>query len=168
MTHTHVAAKLNAQLSRARISKWDFDEAESYLQALRAGRDPVIRRALLMAAVVAYSRPFTNNELGVEERATPKLSVSASRLFLPHEHELHERLLALRNEALAHSSYARRPVGRVSGRANGFVMSGRPFDLLSQHIDTKLFAVLCTKLAAHCEDKLFQLNRQLIRVENAA
>ena len=168
MQRSGVSAKLNAQFSRTRISKWDFEEAESYLQALRARRLPVLRQALLVAAVVSYCRPFTQNEGPIEARATPQLSVGLSKLFSSAEKELHERLLTLRHQALAHSSYTRRPVGRVSGSSRGFVMARRPFDILSEQLDTKLFSTLCVKLIEHCENKLFELNRELVRREGAA
>lgn len=160
--------KLNAQLSRARIAKWDFEEASSYILALHGRRNHVIRRALITAAIVAYCRPFTQNETDSSSKATKQLSVSLKDLFEPKELELHERILALRHEALAHSSYARKPVGRVEGSMRGFILSGRPFDIVSQNVDHKLLLSMCTKLDLHCENKMSSLNRQLVRAEESA
>ena len=160
--------KLNAQLSRARIAKWDFEEASSYLMALHGRRIYVIRRALMTAAIVAYCRPFTQNETDSASKATPQLSVSLKELFEAKELELHERLLALRHEALAHSSYARKPVGRVEGNTRGFMLSGRPFDIVSQNVDHKLLLAMCAKLELHCENKMSNLNRHIVRAESAA
>lgn len=160
--------QLNAQLSRARIAKWDFEEASSYLQALRGRRLHVLRRALITSAVVAYCRPFTQNEMsGVPAKATPALAVRLKRLYDRQELELHEKLLALRHEALAHSAYARKSVGRVKGSMRGFVLAGRPFDVLSENLNYKLLAGMCKRLETHCENKMSELNRQIVRVESA-
>lgn len=160
--------RLNAQLSRARIAKWDFEEATSYLLALRGRRLTVIRRALLTSAIVAYSRPFTQNETDSNSNATPQLSVNIKAILSAKQLELHELLITLRHKALAHSSYAFKPVGRVKGSKRGFLLSGRPFDVLSQPLDHKELITMCAKLEAHCENKMFSLNRQIARHESAA
>lgn len=160
--------RLNAQLSRARIAKWDFEEATSYLLALRGRRLIVIRRALLTSAIVAYSRPFTQNETDSNPNATSQLSVSLKKLLSAREVELHELLIALRHKALAHSSYSLKPVGRVQGSNRGFLLAGRPFDVLSQPLDHKELITMCAKLEAHCENKMFSLNRQIASHEGAA
>lgn len=161
-------SQLNAQLSRARIAKWDFEEARSYLEAMRGRRLHVLRRALLTSAVVAYCRPFTQNEMpGAAAKATPALAVRLNRLYDGQELEVHKKLLALRHEALAHSAYARKPVGRVGGSMRGFTLAGRPFDVLSQNLNYTLLAGMCKKLETHCESKMSELNRQILRVESA-
>jgi len=74
---------------------------------------------------------------------------------------LHERLLTLRHEALAHSDFDRKPTRRIKSLGPGFLVSSMPFDVLSERIDMKLFRSICTKMKNHCYDKLFQLDRQM-------
>jgi hypothetical protein len=156
-----------AQLNRARLSSDDFEEASQYIANIDDVQDDVLKRALLTAAIVAYSRPFTNNSGGLGKHATSQLSVSLRRLFTVKELEFHDKLLALRNEVVAHIDYDRKPVRRLEGTAAGFTMSGKPFDLLSERIDVKLFREMCAALKQHCVDRMMELNRKIVAIENA-
>src|SRR4051812_28275480 len=102
-----------AQLHRARLSSDDFEEASQYIARARKTRDDFLKRALLTAAIVAYARPFTPNSGGLSRQATSQLKVNLQRLYKPDERALHERLLALRNEVVAHTDYDRKPVRRL-------------------------------------------------------
>ena len=93
--------------------------------------------------------------------ATQQLSISPAKELEPEEYELHTKLLALRHKALAHSGYSRKPTGRVMATATGFLTSSKPFDILSERIDRKMFQGMCKKLALFCNAKLFELNRRL-------
>lgn len=55
-------SKLDAQFNRTHISQRDFEEAADYLNADDPSQSDTVRRALLLAAIVAYARPFTKNE----------------------------------------------------------------------------------------------------------
>ena len=93
----------------------------------------------IIAAIISYARPFSKNERKPEARATPYLPIKMSRVLTPDQSQLHEHIMAVRNEALAHSQYTRKPVARTSGTANGYSFKGRPFDVLSQQIDIEQF-----------------------------
>lgn len=154
-------SNMSAQISRTRISKDDFEEAAKYLQAMRGGQSTVVKRALLIAAIIAYARPFSNNEDSKGNRATPILKARPSKLLTTQEKDLHGKLLTLRNEALAHSQYDRKAIKRLNGSSGGFVMQGRAFDILSESIDYITFESLCSKMERHCVNQLFDLNRKL-------
>ncbi len=155
-----MVSSMLAQMSRTRISKDDFTEASEYLNAMRGRQAVVVKRALLFAAIVAYARPFTENEdkLG---RATTFLKASLSRILNQSEQAQHDKLLSLRDEALAHSQFDRKPIVRVRGSSSGFLMKGRPFDILAEPINLELFGSLCSKMERHCVNQLFDLNRKL-------
>jgi hypothetical protein len=155
------SAKLDAQFNRVHISLRDFAEAKDYLDALKGRRHFSVKRALLLAAVISYARPFTQNEKSPSLKAVSQLPVNASKELDAVEHDLHTRLLALRNQALAHSEFSAKPVARVMGTSRGFVSSAMPFDLLSQRIDLTLFRSMCVKLEMYCHSKLFELNHRL-------
>ena len=104
-------SKLTAQFNRTRISLGDFTEAEDYLSANHAEQSTTVKRALLVAAIVAYARPFIGNNGGSDDRATPLLQARISKIFTtPSELSLHETLISLRHQALAHSQYERKAV----------------------------------------------------------
>ena len=161
------SAKLTAQFNRVHLSLRDFEEAAEYLKAYRPRRQQVIKRALLLAAIVSYACPFSNNEREVPAKATSLLSVNLSRVLSSKELAMHQKLVNLRNEALAHSQYTRRPLARISSSESGFAVQGRLFDLLSESIDVEVFLALCEKMKGYCTTKLFELNRVLYGVENA-
>ena len=152
---------MSAQFNRTHISERDFAEAEDYLQALNGRRAVPVKRALLFAAIVAYARPFTQNERQPSERATSRPPINVSKRLSADDQLLHQKLLDLRNQALAHSEWARRPVGRVFATSTGFLTSSKPFDILSENIDVKQFKSMCRLLKLCCSAKLFEINRAL-------
>lgn len=166
MSSSSKSLRYAAQLNRARLSSDDFAEALDYLSRVSGTQDDVVRRALLTAAIVAYARPFTNNAKSSTEDATSRLSVSPNKVFVPAELKLHERLMSLRNEVVAHTEYERKPVKRLEGTNAGFTMSGRLFDLLSEPIDTGLFSAMCETLKGHCFNTMMDLNRRIVELEN--
>src|SRR3989442_294088 len=89
---------LKKQFCRARISLNDFEQALEFLTVLESADADVPRRALLTSAVIAYSRPFSNNERSRSARATPRMRGTARSLFTPEQLLLHENVLNLRHE----------------------------------------------------------------------
>jgi hypothetical protein len=71
---------IEKQLYRARISFNDFEEAISFLAALKSTRKDITRKALLTAAVISYARPFLDNERRQDSAAAPRLQVKLSSL----------------------------------------------------------------------------------------
>jgi hypothetical protein len=153
--------QLHAQFSRVHISERDFAEAKEYLRTLQRRSLEPVRRALLLAAIVAYARPFSINETSPVHEATAQLPINLKRELTQDEFALHGRLMKLRNEALAHSQYSRKPAGRVMGTATGYLVQFRGFDVLLESIDRKLFEDMCNKLMQFCNRKLFELNNML-------
>src|SRR2546428_7085430 len=103
------SVKLEAQFNRASISNKDFAEAEDYLRAYSDDLADTLRRALLVSAIVAYARPFTSNDGGTDGFATGTLAGNPKQILSDDELMLHEKILELRNEAVAHSDYTRKP-----------------------------------------------------------
>ena len=153
--------KLEAQLNRASISIKDFAEAEDYLRAYRDDLSDTLKRALLVAAIVAYARPFTSNDGGADGLATGTLTGNPKRILGEEEGILHEKVLALRHEAIAHSDYDRRPTRFVETVGTGFLTRSKPFDVLSERIAIAAFLAICTKMKNFCTDILFSLSRNL-------
>jgi len=154
-------AKMEAQFSRAHISKRDFEEAQDYLRAFRDEYPDSVKRALLVAATVSYARPFTENDPGDKRQSTATLAIRLKKLLTPEEISLHEKLIAIRHEAVAHSAYLKKAAKRVSGVDSGFLVKAKPYDILAEPIDRQLFLALSTKLANHCFDSMYALNKKL-------
>ena len=160
--------KLRAQFKRSHLSEQDFREAAEYLTAAAKRHCEIVRRALLTSAVIAYSRPFTKNEMPSEVWATSKVALKIGKELDAKEKALHTRLLELRNTALAHSDFSARPHDLRTTSEYGFSVSGLYFDILHERIDTVLFLGACQKLALSCRNKKVQLNAALFRLRNAA
>jgi hypothetical protein len=153
--------KYEAQFNRAFISSGDFAEAEEYLDVYHADLPDTFRRALLVSAIVAYARPFTLNNGGAEGLATSTLMGKPKQILGNEEFILHEKILRLRHEAVAHSDYDRRPTRFLERVKRGFLVRSLSFDVLSETIDIAIFLTMCTKMRNHCTDTLFRLSPNL-------
>lgn len=159
-------SKLQAQLARFHLSSNDFEEALSYLYASPAADAVVIRRALLTAAILAYARPFSQNEPGDSSGATSTVALKPRKLLSPGQLELHELLLEIRNRAIAHSESKVRPVIHVAREPPALLVGHQVFDVLTQPIDRPLFASLCEALHTECANAVSNLSAQIHELEN--
>lgn len=154
--------QLNAQFNRASISSRDFREAFEYMETWDPHYPAPVRRALLTAAIVAYSRPFLNSK--GQSQSAPKVPLSDYNLTEPQK-ELHKQIVALRKEAVGHSDFSRKPTKRTSsqstGHSKGFIISSRPFDVLDEGISIEYFLQLCSFRLRQSENKMFELNCKL-------
>ena len=153
--------KLEAQFNRANISDKDFAEAESYLRIHCDDLPNTLRRALFTAAIIAYARPFTSNDSGTKGLATGTLVRNPKRILDEKEFALHKKILILRNEAIAHSSYERKPTRFAGTVGTAFLAWTKSFDVLSEEISASAFLTICLKMKRHCTDTLFSLSRDL-------
>jgi len=111
---TDVAPTLQPQLRlyrRLLLSRHDLDEAKATVEELLARRIPLPRSdrpsALLMALttalVVSYARPFVNSR-GQSATAEKAIPGSLLRVLSSKEREMHDLLLQIRNQEIAHSN----------------------------------------------------------------
>ena len=154
------SSQLNSQFNRASISEKDFAEAEECLRAYDTSHNVTIQKALLVAAVIAYARPFKTSE--TSDRSTAHLPGSALKNFTSEEKAYHAHLLSVRDEAIAHSAFERKAVRRASGTGSGFVTTGRIFDVRAAIDRVSLFLGMVEKLNTYCRNAMFALNRQLV------
>lgn len=148
------------QLNRANISEKDFEEALGYLNPYQKYQFNIINKALLVAGIISYSRPFTNNK-GDIDKASNALSVNLKKTYTSNELLLHDKILSYRNEAIAHSDFKRRPTRLVQSESNGFVTMSKAFDIQSELIDIEMLKAMCEKMKKYCIDKMFELNRKI-------
>ncbi len=155
------APMLEAKFDRASISRKDFAEAENYLRAYRDGLSGTLRRALLVAAIVAYARPFTSNDSGAKGLATVRLTGNPKRILSSEEFRLHQQILGLRNEAFARSEYDRKPTWFMKTLGMGLRTRSKPFDVLAESIPIDTFLAICMKMWSHCTGTVYRLGREL-------
>ncbi len=148
--------KMEAQFNRAHISERDFEEAYTYLSSYTEDLPDPLRRALLVATIISYARPFLSSDGGSAGQATETLSGNPGKILTKEENSLHKRVLTLRNEAVAHSDYKIKAVSRVQALETGFLTQSRLHDVLSERIDINLFLSITKKMKQHCISVLFK------------
>jgi hypothetical protein len=154
---------LEKQFNRTSISINDFSQAEKYLEFLSKAELPqldILRSSLLVAAIISYARPFSDNN--AHEKATGKLKVSEKEIrqvIGKRGLELHKKVLGLRNRAIAHSEYDMNPTRLVEKHVgeHGFVLTSRFFNILGEEIDPNLFLKLSQKMGLLISARLFTL-----------
>ncbi len=153
--------KMSETLNRANLSRKDFEEAEDYLRAYRDELPDSLKRAVLIAAVITYARPFTENNRGTLKLATATLTGNPKQILSDEEFMLHKTVLSLRNEALAHSDYDRKPTRFVARVGTGFLAKSKPFDVLAEGINVATFLSMSVKMQNHSTDLQSRLSRDL-------
>ena len=151
---------LEAERNRVNISIKDLEEAHDYLNAYNNGLDVVIQRALLTAAIVAYSRPFKKNNPGSSTQSIHQISTLLEAPMDANQKTLHHKIIRLRDQGVAHSDFDRKPTQRVPSAPKSVMMWSRPFDVLSEDINVESFRDLAWKLKWCCVDRLFQINKE--------
>ena len=156
--------KLLAQLVRAQISQADFAEALEYLHAHRelAASQIALRRATLLAAIVTYCRPFLESAPGANAESTHRLSVSLTKVFDTEEMTLHDSVMRLRNQALAHSDHSRDQMRPRMDGPNEIVTDCETFDLLREPLNLAMLERLVIKMRSNSQYKVFDLGSALI------
>ena len=117
--------------------------------------------ALLIAAVVFYARPFSNDEPDKDPQSTQRLADSLVP-FKGAELKLHERILFLRNKAVAHGESAFNPVQFVPpydlGKAErAFGTWSAPWHILPECLDLDEFERIADEMRRQCVNHLFDL-----------
>ncbi len=136
--------------NRLSIAVFDFEKSITYAEeAMRHLSSELAHEALLLAAIICYCRPFSQNEKHMDSSAISQLKIED---FLPlntTEYELHEHCRNLRNKALAHSEYTFNPT-RLNPKG---IIQSRPFSLMHDAPTITDLIALARKLADECHDK---------------
>lgn len=153
--------KIESQYIRAVMSREDLSEAREYLESVPVQGSTAICHGLIVAAIVTYSRPFLNSSGG--GKATSMISLKLRNSLGPDEMEFHELILDIRNQAVAHSDYDKKPVVMWKDKGDGFTVSFTPVMLLLNGFELDRFKVLVCKVLLLCNEKICELNKKLVR-----
>ena len=143
-------------------SRSAFNEASGWLQEMETVQDPGHYEALVYAAAVAYSRPFTKSQVTPDKRVIPLDGVSPpSHLVIAHEN-----LLDLRDKVIGHKDAV--PTKGYSGTPNMILLDriGSRFELNTTRLgemaaeQRKAAEELCSYFVRHCEAKLRPLTQK--------
>lgn len=161
-TKIDATANLNAEFNRWTISSHDFDEAHDYLKVIsQFDNQPVVQRALLSAAIIAYCRPFMRSD--GQPDAAAKISLP-SGFFDAERMAIHDKVIYLRNRGVAHSDFAIKPTSRVPTMVSGGVLTwSKPFDPLSEGIKFSVFQEMAWRLHVQCSTEMLHLEKVLAR-----
>jgi hypothetical protein len=153
-------------LLRVVLSKDDMARAMEFIESARRHAESSIEyEACLLAAIIHYARPFTNNEgPGQAAREVQRLSgvdVNAVLAGDPALIDLHNRIVRLRMKAVAHSESSLSPaqhipltIGNPGTRGVSFVR--KSWHVFSEQLDLAMFHRMATAMHGACMNRVFE------------
>lgn len=150
------------QFNRTQISRDDFARALRFIKTARPYDTASTEyEALLIAAVISYARPFSNNERDKNAQAAPRLSPNLIP-FKGKQRKLHERVIVLRNKAVAHGEFAFNPVHAVppfvAGEGDRILGTwSQRWHIGSERLNLDEFEHIAAEMHQQCENHLLEL-----------
>ncbi|HUX74875.1 MAG TPA: hypothetical protein VMV25_13415 [Steroidobacteraceae bacterium] len=140
-----------ARFRRTQISRQDFTQAAVFVAAARKySLDSIEYEALIIAAIIHYARPFSNNEKGKAPPSDPKVAPELME-FDDEQLKLHEHILALRNKAVAHAEYTNYPIDvSADGTSGGLEVTSYRWTVATERLDPFGFKCLADEMANRC------------------
>jgi hypothetical protein len=143
------------KFKRTHLSSLDFEQAERFIKA--AQQHPVASAehdALLLSAIISYARPFSGNER--DRNAAAASSLAPELVVLEAgDRELHDRIIALRNKAVAHAESKYNPMEFVGIRrslrgSRGVALTTKPWQVGEENLDLNAFGRIALKMHQAC------------------
>lgn len=153
------------EANRCAISARDCGDAKAYLDAyLELKRDDdgsgtskfsTHQEGLLIAAIVSYSRAFTESRH--VQFAAQQMKVNLGSVFKNDAStiELHKNVLKTRNQAVAHSDWIVRNTELLEATKNGEVLRAYSVVDYSKGIDTAAFRSMAETMQNHFRNQAF-------------
>ena len=147
------------ELHRWTIGGHDFEDVLSFLE--RCSAYPVHseeRRALVMASVILYARPFSQNERRSSKKskaedapkAISRLRVEWFKDLTDDELRLHTRIIDLRNKVVAHAEFNEYPTSYDPRTGVTWSRRAQPLDL---GLNLSHVAELTRKVWRYCQHR---------------
>jgi hypothetical protein len=139
---------------RTYISKHDFARAVEFVSAARNHDVATIEHeALLISAIIYYARPFSGNEQKPKKDRDPPSDARLDESLAefkedPEEGALHDRIVKLRNKAVAHAEFDNYPV-MLTGAEQRTVVS-RAWHVVDEKLDLVRFHRIAKEMEARC------------------
>ena len=84
----------------------------------------------------------------------------ATKEFNSEEKKLHKKLMTIRNQAIAHSVFDKKPTGSTI-RGIALVLRSKPYNIREEPIDIEEMKDLSKKMMTICEDIICKEQRKL-------
>jgi len=166
---------LKREVHRAHISLRDFEDAARFIEA--AKRHDLAsdeHEGLLLAALIHYARPFSRNEVDPNAAADVRLEIRGgvdAVLKTAGELTLHQRIINLRNKAVAHAESEFNPMKILpkpprdpAAGVTYLMTSSRRWHAVQENIDLDEFGRIVEAMRAYCMERLPALGREIDRV----
>src|SRR5437773_9617333 len=153
------------EANRCAISARDCDAAGEYLEAYlklkekddRSGTNEffIHREGLLIAAIVSYSRAFTDSR--GEQFATPRARVKLGQVFNndASKIKLHKAILNRSNKAVAHSDWEYHKTKLLDATKSKGVLRKHTVVIYDKGIDIEMFRCIAATMRDHFQHKAF-------------
>jgi len=154
-------AKFKA-FSRAHIANEDFESVARFIDAARRYTTATTEyEALLHAAIIAYARPFSCNELAPDSPADPRIDIALVKL-LGADLALHNRIITMRNKMVAHAEFAQNPVILIPIKPSfdveaGMATESRRWRVVEEKIDLDAFQRIANAMHEQCIHHTFEI-----------
>ena len=156
------------EANRCAISAIDCDDAKEYLEAYQElqGKDAISgtseffthREGLLVAAIISYSRAFTNSHGG--EFSSPKAKINLGQVFNNDRSkiDLHKLILNKRHKVVAHSDGEYRRSHLLEVTKTGGTLRKQPVVIYGEGIDITKFISMAEEMRSHFRCKAHVLD----------
>lgn len=164
---------LEREILRTHLSRRDFHKASQFVSAAKACDNNVVREALLISALVCYTRPYSQNDV-VRASGFANPSDSIGTVDAPKASKaLHERLMFLRSRTVAEQDVNAYPLQLEPSRRGKSAkvvftphrFRSRSWSLLKEDIDLGAFSRLADEMHGRCSERLAQLSEQLAEAQ---
>jgi hypothetical protein len=137
----------------------DFRDCNKFLDEFNKTEDDILKEALLVAALVSYCRPFSENK--ENDKIIKKISLEVvTRPLEAHEIRLHKKLITIRNKAIAHSDIDKKPTGSTV-QNKVLVQASKLYNILAEDLDINEISNLSKKMISICGDIISHEQRKL-------
>lgn len=155
-----------SELLRLQLSVRDFEDSRDFIDAAKKHdvSSPEYS-ALVMAAIICYARPFTNNERTDKKgdkdqpEVAPTLRLEEPSSVLGQDVRLHEDIKRMRNKAVAHSEWSHNQVRIVPTCTAGIAFAGRKWHIVDEDVDLAAFRRIAEAMRQYCINKLVEVTQ---------
>lgn len=147
--------------NRLLISQKDMERAEEFFKAASAANiagQMEVCRGLITAGIVSYARPFSENKDHPDTTSTPPFS---TRYLTDNERLLHQKMLTLRNKAIAHSDAEYNVTNDAANFSNAFMFSAKFYDPLDEASNLAAMQALAHTAKHLLVDSAFKSSRAI-------
>ena len=156
------------EANRCAISAIDCDDAKEYLEAYQelevkdvvSGTSEFFthKEGLLVAAIISYSRAFTNSRGG--ELSSPKARINLGLVFNTDSSkiDLHKLILKKRHKVVAHSDGEYRRSRLLEVTKTGATLRQQPVVIYGEGIDIAKFTSMAEEMGSHFRCKAHVLD----------